>query len=145
MSWENEFSNFKEPFEKFSTLIAKKRLNEKEEHELSEQLNLTALHGWRTLREYMAEEGNTRPEDYEAFENIAKDGFDQDLNSLKDSFENPETPMVNHDKESLREYEWEIREVVYPAFRDLNNFLESKKHNRQHDEKKMPDDQTSGI
>lgn len=135
MHWQEEFEEFKVPFQKFSDLIHKKNLSEDEAHELAEQINRTALHGWRTLRQYMAEERHGDAADYEAFESIAKNGFDQNFNSLKDSFEHPQSVMVDHDLQYLHENEWEIREVVFPAFRDLNEFLEKKKKSEGMDQK----------
>lgn len=121
--WQQEFQNFKASFEDFHKWIHKPNLSVDEEKELVESLNETVEKGWYSFQKYLESEEPTQAG--ADFHNISKSGFSSSFEALKKSFENKEPIKLMHDHAYFKENEWEVREVIYPAFKDLYIFLQT--------------------
>ena len=120
MSWEDDYQKFHAFFNQFERDLHKKSLSEKDEKSLMDNLNQVVEWGWKTLQNY-----NTNIKSGE--ENPHADGDDFSGNHallrLKEMFEKNIQVKSKHDIQFLKQNEWEVREVIHPAFKELDKFF----------------------
>lgn len=128
MGWQQEFTDFAEEFKQLDAALHRGELSPAEQEELARHLNRTVEKGWRTLQLFLhqgAHDTGTSHQSGETLDKISRDGFFTSYEALRQSFENDESIEVQHDRQYVQNNEWEVREVVVPAFRDLYEFLQS--------------------
>lgn len=124
MSWQSDYHKFSAFFSQFERDLQKKNLSKSDEKYLVDNLNQVVEWGWKALQNYNLEKSDPL--------NIAKTNLssfsgNHALLRLKDMFENKIQVRSAHDVDYLKQNEWEIREVIHPAFRELKKFFQTLK------------------
>ena len=125
MPWQEDYIKFSAFFNQFERDLLKKDLTKLEEQSLVDNLNQVVEWGWRALQDYDfnlkgSSEVNLQKEDSFSGNHA--------LIRLKELFENKIQISSAHDIEYLKQNEWEIREVIHPAFKELDKFFQSFKN-----------------
>ena len=116
MSWQEEFPRFENNYHALLDNLNLNMLGAVELHHRARLLRLTITRGWRMLQDYNRQHPNQQlewDEPSQAIQNGLKLNADLDL---------------QFSAEDLRQMDWEIREIVMPAFRDLYHFLRQRHH-----------------
>lgn len=117
MPWTVQLRQFEYSFLELQRLLEKKKLSELEKGNVIPILKTTVEQGWSTLQSFSKDQSSAsymRP--YSLRDAVERQNFPIKLGEDLD---------LQFDKKSFREMEWEIREIVYPAFRDLYMYLKT--------------------
>ncbi len=111
MAWQEEFPSFEKSYHALLDNLNLNVQGDLDLHHRGRLLKLTISRGWKVLRVFSEEnpEYNTQME--HSSHSIRKSlSLDQDLE-------------LNFSRQEVLKMDWEIREIVIPAFRDLYHFL----------------------
>lgn len=122
MSWEDYYIKFSAFFNQFERDLLKKDLTKTEEQSLVDNLNQVVEWGWKALQDYDLDAKRLMQSEPSATGSFSGNHA---LLRLKELFENKIQIKSAHDIKYLRENEWEVREVIHPAFKELDKFFES--------------------
>ncbi len=122
MTWQSDYHKFSAFFNQFERDLQKKDLNSRAEQSLVDNLNQVVEWGWKALQNYDSSlKAGTAASDLKEEEFSGNHA----LIRLKELFVKNIQIKSAHDVEYLQQNEWEIREVIHPAFKELEKFFEN--------------------
>ena len=130
--WQQRFQNFHKAFLKLEESLAEVELNELERNGVVQRFEFTLELGWKTLKDYMQEEGlSFKLTPKGTLRQAQESGFIDYAQALIDALEVRNDLAHDYDGEKFEKAEATIREVIYPALKKLHNFLTEQVKNDQ--------------
>lgn len=123
MVWTERLRDFEYSFLELQKLLEKRELSNLEQDNLMNLLKTTVERGWDTLTTFSRDpESSAFMRPYSLRDAVERQNFPLKMNEDLD---------LQFEKKSFDDMEWEIREIVYPAFRDLYLYLKTAQNQLQ--------------
>ncbi len=121
--WKVPFGKFEEAYQQVERAFQMPSVAEENREYVAEQVKEMIEKGWLSLALYLDENKQEKPAG-NLLENVHQ-RVNQQV-ELRAKLNQKKQIEVDCDAEKLMKQQWEIREVIFPAFRDLRNYLEEK-------------------
>jgi len=124
--WKQRFKNFEKAFLKFEESLKEEDLSELEENGLIQRFEFTIELAWKTLKDYIEEEGIIVKSPKETIREAHRLGYIEKPQGFIDAFSLRNKLSHDYDGEIIEDAIEEIREEIYPIINDLFYFLKGK-------------------
>ena len=121
--WQQRFKNFESAFNRFKEALAKEDLSELERNGLVKRFEFTIEMGWKTMKDFLEEEGFTVNSPKGTFRQAFESGYLKDAQPLIDALEVRNKLSHDYDGEYFEEAEPEIRDKIFPGLETLYKFF----------------------
>ncbi len=122
--WKQRFQNFEKAFFKLRESLEEEDLNELERNGVVKRFEFTFELGWKTLKDYMQEQGMTfQLSPKGTFRHAQQSGLMDYAQILIDALEVRNDLVHDYDGEKFEASENLIREEIFPALEKLYNFF----------------------
>ena len=122
--WQQRFQNFEKAFSRFKEALEEEELTELERNGVVKRFEFTLELGWKTLKDYMQDQGLTfqlTPKG--TLRQAQQSGFIDYAQVLIDAVEVRNSLAHDYDGEKFEEAEVSIREEIFPALEKLLKFF----------------------